>query len=163
MNYHAKMSGPLKNARRELFAQAIAAGKSVLASHEAAGYRPELRNAARLKAHPSIKARIDQIQRDRARLARAANQQAMTKLAVSKESVGREFALIGFANIADLTTLDDDGHRVINLDNATRDQLAAVQEMTVDYYTEGKGKDALRVKRVKVKLHPLTSPSALLP
>jgi len=70
---------------------------------------------------------------------------------------------IGFANIADLTTLDDDGHRVINLDNATRDQLAAVQEMTVDYYTEGKGKDALRVKRVKVKLHPLTSPSALLP
>ncbi len=61
---------------------------------------------------------------------------------------------IGFANIADLTTLDDDGHRVINLDNATRDQLAAVQEMTVDYYTEGKGKDALRVKRAKVKLHP---------
>ena len=61
---------------------------------------------------------------------------------------------IGFANIADLTTLDDDGHRVINLDNATRDQLAAEQEMTVDYYTEGKGKDALRVKRAKVKLHP---------
>ncbi len=113
-----------------------------------------MRNAARLRAHPSIKARVDQIQRGRERLNQAANQQALTKLAVSKESVGREFALIGFANIADLTTLDDDGHRVINLDNATRDQLAAVQEMTVDYSTEGKGKEALRVKRVKVKLHP---------
>ncbi len=148
------MSGPLKNARRELFAQSVAAGKSVLASHKAAGYRPELRNAARLKAHPSIKARIEQLQWDRERLAQAANQQALTKLAVSKESVGREFALIGFANMMDYTAPDQDGHRVLDLDHVTREQMAAVQEMTVDYYTEGKGKGALRVKRVKVKLHP---------
>jgi hypothetical protein len=32
--------------------------------------------------------------------------------------------------------------------------MAAIQEMTVDYYVEGKGKEALKVKRVKVRLHP---------
>ena len=68
--------------------------------------------------------------------------------------MGREFALIGFANMMDYTSPDEDGHRVLDLDHVTRDQMAAVQEMTVDYYTEGKGKNALRVKRVKVKLHP---------
>ena len=113
-----------------------------------------MRNAARLRGHPLIKTRIEQIQCDRQRLDQAVSQRALTKLAVSKESVGREFATIGFANIADLTEVDADGHRVINLDNATREQLAAVASMSVDYYVEGKGKDALKVKRVKVTMHP---------
>ena len=148
------MSEPLKNARRELFAQAVAAGTSVLASHKAAGYRVEPRNAARLRAHPSIRARIEQIQCDRQRLDQVAGQRAIERLSLSKERTANEFAAVGFANMMDYTVPDADGHRVLDLDHVTRDQMAAVQEMTVNYYTEGKGNNALRVKRVKVKLHP---------
>ena len=113
-----------------------------------------MRNATRLRAHPSIKARIDQIQRDRARHDEVASQHAIERLSLSKERTANEFAAVGFANMMDYTAPDQDGHRVLDLDHVTREQMAAVQEMTVDYYTEGKGKDALRVKRVKVKLHP---------
>ena len=40
------------------------------------------------------------------------------------------------------------------MDNATREQLAAVAAISEDYYIEGKGKEALKVKRVKVTMHP---------
>ena len=101
-----------------------------------------------------VAARIAEIRRVRERTQLVADERAVAKLATSKERVGQEFAAIGFANIADLTTLDDDGHRVINLDNATREQLAAVAAISVDYYIERKGKNALKVKRVKVTMHP---------
>ena len=119
-----------------------------------AGYSADAANAARLMRNPKVAARIAEIRRDRERKELVANERAAAKLAISKERVGQEFAAIGFANIADLTTLDDDGHRVINLDNATREQLAAVASINVDYYIEGKGKEALKVKRVKVTMHP---------
>ena len=107
-----------------------------------------------MKAHPSIKARIDQIQREKEQRELVASERSIDRLAISKERTANEFAAVGFANMMDYTAPDQDGHRVLDLDHATRQQMAAVQEMTVDYYTEGKGKDALRVKRVKVKLHP---------
>jgi hypothetical protein len=73
---------------------------------------------------------------------------------MKKEAVGREFALTGFANMMDFKKLGADGHRVLDLTNVTRDQMAAVSEMAVDYYVEGTGEEALRVKKVRVKLHP---------
>lgn len=73
---------------------------------------------------------------------------------ITRERIMVELAKIGFANLDDYTTVQPDGTRVIDFSMATRDQMAAVQEITVETYTEGHGEDAREVKRTKLKLHP---------
>ena len=63
-----------------------------------------------------------------------------------------ELARIGFANMEDYTRLVG-GERVVDLSQASRDHMAAVQEITVEDYKDGRGKDARDVRRVKLKLH----------
>lgn len=77
----------------------------------------------------------------------------MKKHDVTLDKIMMEWKLIGFANMQDYTTIDSEGHLVLDLSKCNRDQLAVVSEMTTDIYMEGKGEDAREVKRVKMKLH----------
>lgn len=74
------------------------------------------------------------------------------KLEVSAESIKAELAKIGFANMADYMRAGADGDPYLDFSKLTRDQAAALQEVTVEDYTEGRGEDARDVKRVKFKL-----------
>jgi phage terminase small subunit len=78
---------------------------------------------------------------------------AMQLAGITRARIMLELAKIGFANIEDYTILQLDGSRVIDFSTATRDQLAAVQEITVETYTEGQGEKARQVKRTRLKLH----------
>jgi phage terminase small subunit len=71
---------------------------------------------------------------------------------VPPERIVRELARIGFANLQDYTRVVGKD-LVPDLGNATRDQMAAVQEITVEEYVDGRGEDARVVKRTKFKLH----------
>lgn len=51
----------LSNARHERFAQEVAGGATADEAYEAAGYRPNRGNAARLKANENIRARVAEI------------------------------------------------------------------------------------------------------
>jgi phage terminase small subunit len=51
----------LKNAKHELFAQALAKGMSAIRAYEAAGYKPDRGAASRLSANVSISVRLNEL------------------------------------------------------------------------------------------------------
>ena len=73
-------------------------------------------------------------------------------LKVTQDQVVREFAKLAFVNMQYFITVQADGSAYTDLSKLTRDQAAAIQEITVDQYTEGRGDAARNVKRVKIKL-----------
>ena len=74
------------------------------------------------------------------------------KLDLDAEKVLTELSKRAFANFLDYVRITEDGDAVVDLSKLTRDQAAAIHEITVFEYMEGKGKSARRVKRTKFKL-----------
>lgn len=70
------------------------------------------------------------------------------------DKVVAEIAKIAYSNLDDYLSLTSDGEPYIDLSKVPRDKMAAVAEVTVEDYVEGRGEDARDVKRVKFKLHP---------
>jgi phage terminase small subunit len=64
-----------------------------------------------------------------------------------------ELAKIGFANMADYMTVGTDGDPFLDFSKVTRDQAAALSEVTVEDFKDGRGEDARDVRRVKFKMH----------
>lgn len=71
----------LKNARHELFAQAVASGKNPSEAYVLAGYQPDSGNASKLNTKASVRQRITEIQ------------SAMHARSVKNASYGREWVL----------------------------------------------------------------------
>jgi hypothetical protein len=103
--------------------------------------------ARKLIANPKISPRIGLAERR----AEQAIERAIERYAVSRERNVAELARIAYANLKHYTRLVE-SERVIDLSEATDDQLAALQEITVDDYLVGRGKDARQVRRTKIKL-----------
>ena len=82
---------------------------------------------------------------------RAGQAAAAASIGVTAERIVREYALLGFANMADYLT-EAGSERALDFSKLTRDQAAAICEMTVETYVEGKGEAAETVKRTKFKL-----------
>jgi phage terminase small subunit len=74
------------------------------------------------------------------------------KLDITVERVLEELGRMGFANMLDYVTVQEKGSAFVDLSQLTREQAAAIQEITVDEYTEGRGETARDVKRTKFKL-----------
>jgi len=72
---------------------------------------------------------------------------------ITADRVLQELAKIGFANISDFVTLQGSGVPALDFSRADDAKLAAVSEITQDTYTEGRGDDAVTVKKTKFKLH----------
>jgi phage terminase small subunit len=64
---------------------------------------------------------------------------------------------MGFSNMADYTRVVGT-ELIVDLSKASRDELAAVQEITVEDYMDGRGEDAREVRRTKFKLHGKEGP-----
>jgi phage terminase small subunit len=75
------------------------------------------------------------------------------RLDLSAEKVLRELALIGFANMQDYLRVTDAGDPFLDLSMLSRDQAAAIGEVTVEDFTEGRGENARDVRKVKLKLN----------
>lgn len=71
---------------------------------------------------------------------------------ITPESVLRELAKLGFANMQDYMRSTSDGDPYFDISNISRDQAAALAEVTVEDFKEGRGEDARDVRRIKFKL-----------
>lgn len=144
----------LKNPRHELFAQLMARGKGTqVENYVKAGYRasaeprqkggqsPASVCAAKLLGNASVRARVSELQ---ARVAK--------RLEFDAVDVLRELAKIGFSDMGNYMKLGADGDPRLDFSELTPDHTAALQEVTVDTYMDGRGEDAREVKRVKFKL-----------
>lgn len=81
-----------------------------------------------------------------------AQQKRSERTEITQDRVLQELAKIGFSNMMDYVTPTDSGDLVTDFSKLTRDQAAAISEVTVEEYVEGKGDAARDVKRVKFKL-----------
>lgn len=75
----------------------------------------------------------------------------MARLGVTRFGIISELAKIGFANMGHYIRVVD-GDPVVDLSNCTPEQLAAVGEVTVEDFLDGRGDNAREVRKVKFKL-----------
>lgn len=75
-----------------------------------------------------------------------------TKLEITANDIASELYKLGFSNMADYMRVTSDGDPYLDLSALTRDQAAAISEVTIDDYVEGRGEDARSVRKVKAKL-----------
>lgn len=108
-----------------------------------AGYRPK---AAGATGHENLKK-----PEIAAALAKAHAKQA-AKMEITADRVLSELALIGFANMQDYMRANEKGDPYLDFGKLTREQAAALSEVTVEDFTAGRGEDAREVRRVKFKL-----------
>lgn len=75
------------------------------------------------------------------------------KLEITKERIVEELAKIGFSNMLDYMRAGTDGDPYLDFSSLTREQAAALAEVTVEDFKDGRGEDARDVRRIKFKLH----------
>ncbi len=75
------------------------------------------------------------------------------KLEITKDRIVEELAKIGFSNMLDYMRAGSDGDPYLDFSDLTREQAAALSEVTVEDFKDGRGEDARDVRRIKFKLH----------
>ncbi len=96
----------------------------------------------------------------------AAVQAAMDERAkrtnITADRVLHELSLLAFSNMLDFMQVTPDGDAFIDLSQLTREQAAALTEVQVEDFMDGRGDDAREVRRVKVKVSDKKSALELL-
>ena len=108
-----------------------------------AGYSPRraYTNTHRVINRPRVKAVIEAAMAERAR-----------RLEITADKVLGEIALMGFANLMDYFTPQEDGTAYVDLSRLTREQAAGIAAIQVDEYKSGRGAAVRDVRKVKIKL-----------
>lgn len=140
-------------AKRAIFAAEYLIDRNATQAAIRAGYSRKsahTQGSALLK-YPDVKKIIDE-------RSAVVNKTLAERYDVTADKIQRELALLGFSNALDYGVVTDDGHFEIDLTQTTRDQFAAVQEITskvVRIGTKGaRGKDAplITERQTKIKL-----------
>ena len=131
----------LDNPRHELFAQALASGKSATEAYTAAGYTDNDGNASRLKGNERIAARVTEIL-----------EKAAERVEINAANVLAELGKMAFSNMLDYAKVNSDGSMSADFTSLTRDQAAAIQEITTETRHERDGDDTIPVTKTKFKL-----------
>lgn len=106
---------------------AIRAGYSIISAKS---------QASQLMRHTGIKALIEEAQAERAH-----------KMGITQDRVLQELALIAFANVKDVMTINEEGDTVIDLNNMKREVAAALGEVSIS--TKG-GVNKTRTAKIRM-------------
>ncbi|MCH7295459.1 terminase small subunit [Acinetobacter higginsii] len=106
-----------------------------------AGYSPRTAYSKGQKLTKILSVQISEAQTNRSK-----------RTQITQDMVLSELAKIGFSNMLDYVSVTNGGDLAPDFSAITRDQAAAIGEVTIDQYMEGKGEDAVMVKRTKFKL-----------
>lgn len=71
---------------------------------------------------------------------------------ITADRVLEELAKIAFSNMNDFIRTTGEGDAFVDLSELTREQAAAISEVTVEDYKDGRGGDARDVRKVKFRL-----------
>jgi phage terminase small subunit len=82
----------------------------------------------------------------------AAQEARRKRVGITADEVLNELVKLAKANMQDFMVAQPGGDPYLDFSALTRDQAAALQEVTVEDYTEGRGENARDVKRVKFRL-----------
>ena len=145
------------NLHQEALVSHILAGKTAEAAYISAGYRTKSKEAARasgvrLAKHPEIQKALARARDEKARIHAEATKLAIERSAITMERVAVELGRIGFANMMDYMRIGPSGDPTLDFSGLTRDQAAALTEVTVDDYFDGRSENAREVRKVKFKL-----------
>lgn len=135
----------LSNARQAAFINEFIKDFNITRAAKDAGYSAATAHVIgqRLLSNVKIKTALREAIRNRA-----------LRLQLDQDKIVKELACIGFSDLTNFTSIDQNGDMVIDLKSAPPEAMRAVQEVTQDVYMEGRGGSALAVKRTKLKLHP---------
>ena len=135
---------PTLNARQQKFVLEYQVDQVATQAAIRAGYSVATAHVQGSRLLSNVKVR-EAIAKAQAKMARKAE--------VTVERIVSELAKIGFANMQDYMSATHDGDPFLDFSKLTRDQAAALAEVTVDDFVDGRGEEARAVKRVKFKLH----------
>jgi len=118
--------------KRDLFVREYLIDLNATKAAERAGYckRTARSQGARLLTNVDIQNEIQEAMDRRAE-----------KVGITAERVLNELALLGFANMLDYIKVGPNGSALVDLSKLTRDQAAAIGEITVEEFTERTGQD----------------------
>lgn len=125
--------------RRAKFVLNYLVTNSVKEASEAAGYK---NSAGFLLKDPLV---AEAIRRQQTRLAE--------RYEISVDNVMKELSYIAYARMTDYISVTSAGDVYIDLSKMTPEQAAAVAEITIEDYTDGRGDDARDIKKTKFRLH----------
>ncbi len=129
------------NPKQERFVHEYLIDLNATQAAERAGYRHPGVQGPRLLGNVRISAAIT-----------TSRNKVAAKLEVTRERIADELAKCGFSNMLDYMRTGPDGDPFLDFSKLTRDQAAALSEVTVEDFVDGRGEDARDVKRVKFKL-----------
>lgn len=139
----------LDDPQQELACQKRADGLTNDAAYAAAGYAAESNNASRFFRQPHIRAHVKAIRDRRALLADLDDGFVLKQL----KAIAKNGEMIGNSNLDDYFSHNDQGQRIgIDLADVPREKMAALEEVTIEQYTEGRGDSAESIKRTKIKI-----------
>lgn len=143
---------PLQNAKHERVLQAYIADPARIGFKAYLAVYPKSSDAAaatgfsRLLRNDGFAARLKFLDA-------AVTEKVVEKSAVTIEQTVAELAKIGFASAKSYLRILPGGEPAVDLSATTDDELAALAEITVEDFVDGRGDDARDVRRVKFRLH----------
>lgn len=89
-------------------------------------------------------------------------QEAIDRYAITRARVAEELGAIGFSDLTDYMRPSGSGDALLSFADLSPRQRAALAEVTVETFLEGRGPDAREVRRVRFKLHSKTTALSML-